>query len=397
MNLVKQAGWLNFNCIPFKTLIKIKVLCIFFLAISGFNPDSTGVNKPLATISVDNSSAIERNDEIVEVKFSELLPKLNDKSFRIIEVGSGTEVPYQLEFKGMDKPQNLLLLVNGLKPGRKKIFEVLGGKPATSATRTFARYVPERKDDFAWENDRVAFRMYGKALESAPDNAYGTDIWSKRTKKMILNEWYKLDDYHTDKGEGMDYYQVGFTLGAGDIAPYLNDSIYFSKNYRHYKILDNGPLRSTFQLVYDSWKVGNMTVDATKTISLSAGSQMNRIEVNYLIRGADEMDVVAGIAKRKNPGKILLDEKKGLLGYWEPEITNKGIMGIGVLGDDIKEMKIAHGQLLSRSTIKSNVPFIYYNGGAWNRSENIKTANEWFQYLENYRYCLDNPLKAEIL
>ena len=25
-------------------------------------------------------------------------------------------------------------------------------------------YVPERKDDFAWENDKIAFRAYGKAL-----------------------------------------------------------------------------------------------------------------------------------------------------------------------------------------------------------------------------------------
>lgn len=383
---------------PIKISMKrISTFLFLCLIVSDFNLSAAVVNKPLATIHIKNTSALERKDEIVEVKFSDLSSKVKGRSFRLIEAVSRKEMSYQLEYKGMDKPQNLLLQINGLKPDHEIVFEVLEGEPAKSDVRTFARYVPERKDDFAWENDRVAFRMYGKALETAPDNAYGTDIWSKRTNKLILNDWYKLNDYHNDKGEGMDYYQVGLTLGAGDIAPYLNDSIYFSKNYHHYKILDNGPLRSTFQLGYDSWEVGNMAITATKTISLSAGSQMNRIEVNYIIQGANETDVVQGIIKRKDPGTILLDEKNGILGYWEPEISGKGIMGIGILANNVKEMKVAHGQLLSRSTIKSNVPLVYYNGGTWNRSGNIRTADEWFGYLANYKYCLDNPLKAEVL
>jgi hypothetical protein len=353
-------------------------------------------NKPLAYIHIKNTSAIERNTEIVEVQYSELALKLNNKQFRIIESAQKIEIPYQLEFKGMDTPVNLLLQINGLQPGQEKIFEVLEGEPKKPIAKTFARYVPERKDDFAWENDRIAFRMYGKALESAPDNAYGTDIWSKRTRKMVLNEWYQQNDYHTDHGDGLDYYQVGFTLGAGDIAPYLNDSIYFSKNYRHYKILDNGPLRSTFQLNYDEWNVGDIRITARKNISLSAGSQLNRIEVTYLMRGADEIDVVVGIVKRNDPGCMLLDEKNGLLGYWEPEVIGKGTMGIGILENDVKEMKISHGQLLSRSIIKNNVPLVYYNGGAWNKSDHIKTADAWFQYLRNFKHLMDNPLNVEI-
>ena len=32
--------------------------------------------------------------------------------------------------------------------------------------KVYGRYVPERKDDFAWENEYAAFRMYGPALKS---------------------------------------------------------------------------------------------------------------------------------------------------------------------------------------------------------------------------------------
>ena len=34
--------------------------------------------------------------------------------------------------------------------------------------KVYGRHVPERKDDFAWENEYAAFRMYGPALK--PEN-----------------------------------------------------------------------------------------------------------------------------------------------------------------------------------------------------------------------------------
>jgi hypothetical protein len=44
--------------------------------------------------------------------------------------------------------------------------------------RTFARYVPERFDDFAWESDRIAHRPYGLALIPAEGTINsGPDVW----------------------------------------------------------------------------------------------------------------------------------------------------------------------------------------------------------------------------
>jgi hypothetical protein len=352
--------------------------------------------KPLASIKINNTSSIARENEIVEVKFAGLESKLKHGTFKVIDAVSKKELPYQLEYRGSDKPVNLLIAVASLRPKEVINVDLVAGEAASQQSKTFARYVPERKDDFAWENDRVAFRMYGKALETAADNATGTDIWSKRTDKLVLDAWYKGNDYHTDKGEGMDYYQVGITLGAGDIAPYYKDSIILSKNYHHFKILDNGPLRSTFQLGYDAWKVGDMEISATKTISLNAGSQLNRVEVVYLIQGAGQVDAVAGIVKRRKDSPVLLDQKKGIIGYWEPEVQDKGIMGIGLVTSKFKEMKIANGHLLSRMTIKNNTPLIYYNGGAWNRAGKITHAEEWFTYLRDFKFKIDKPVKVKV-
>lgn len=39
---------------------------------------------------------------------------------------------------------------------------------SAETSSAFCRQVPERMDDFAWENDRGAFRMYGPALWENP-------------------------------------------------------------------------------------------------------------------------------------------------------------------------------------------------------------------------------------
>ena len=48
--------------------------------------------------------------------------------------------------------------------------------PAQESAKVFGRHVPERKDDFAWENDRIAFRMYGPALEADGEISSGIDV-----------------------------------------------------------------------------------------------------------------------------------------------------------------------------------------------------------------------------
>ena len=62
-----------------------------------------------------------------------------------------------------------------------------------------SRFVPERKDDFAFENDKVAFRIYGPALKDSKENS-GIDCWLKRVDYPTIDKWYlyqfsKLNPY----------------------------------------------------------------------------------------------------------------------------------------------------------------------------------------------------------
>lgn len=378
----------------------MKKLILFLYAFSALPTVLSAQTKNgKATIIIQNTSTIKRTGAVTAIAWKSILskfPGIDTGNFKVLNSGN-KEVPFQLEYKGQASPQQLLVQLD-VQPNASVKLSVVPGKAASTVQKTFGRYVPERKDDFAWENDKVAFRMYGKALESTPkEMAYGTDVWGKRTTRMILNERYKRGEYHVDHGDGNDYYHVGLTLGAGDIAPYVKDKIYYPLNYRNWKILDQGPLRFTFQLIYDNWDVDGRSVQVTKTISLDAGSHLNRVEAGYEYQGQDPLPVVIGIIKRATPGKMLLDEKQGIMAYWEPQHGADGTTGVAtILADPKLKMKVSNEQLLTQTNANNGSPVVYYNGAAWDKAMEITSAKAWFDYLNNFKNTLEQPLKVTV-
>lgn len=348
-----------------------------------------------ANISIENKSNLDFKEAVVSVKWEAIVskyPQIDTTAFVVINNKTKKQIPFQLEHRGLKAIQNLLLQVD-VKANATLSVTVQKGKPEIAVVKTYGRYVPERKDDFAWENDLIAFRAYGKALEKTKEDAYGLDVWVKRTNRMILNERYKKGDYHIDHGDGMDYYHVGFSLGAGNMAPYVNDTIRYSGNYQQWKVLDNGPLRTTFQLTFDTWDAGKTKVKATKTISLDAGSQLNRIENVYSFEGEKPMPVVVGIIKRPETGILTLNEKQGMMAYWEPTHVEHGTTGIGViLTTPMSNALVTEKQILAKTMVKNNEPIIYYTGAAWDKAGKITNSSQWNNYLENFQKQKQTPL-----
>ncbi|MEJ7559061.1 MAG: DUF4861 family protein [Pedobacter sp.] len=378
----------------------IKKYFLLLMVIMGVQAVVMAQNKQGLTIAIKSpAKPLLRLPELLSIKWSDILakyPSIKQDNFKVLGTDN-TEVPFQLEYKGLPEVQNLLLQVS-VPAGKGLKLRIVAGKPQAIAPKVFGRYVPERKDDFAWENDKVAFRMYGKALEGTNENAFGIDVWAKRTDQLILNKWYKTGDYHADHGDGLDYYSVGFTLGAGDIAPYPDGKIAFPKNYRKWKILDQGPLRFSFELEYEEWDAAGTTVKVTKRYSLDAGSQLNRVAATFSFQNSKGvLPVVAGIVKRKEKGTVsALTYNGGMLGYWEPEHGADGILGIGTIMLSPSRTVVTETHLLQETNAKSGEAVVYYTGAAWNKAGEFKTADEWFRYLYRFKTTLRAPLKIKI-
>ena len=133
--------------------------------------------------------------------------------------------------------------------------------PKQATPKVMARAVPERADDFVFENNLIAGRFYGKALEGNPTSP-GIDIWVKLPGALVADEWYKNavegDDanyYHRDHG-GKDCYKVAVSLGGGASAPLIDGTLrYPTTNYRSCEVLVQTPDSVTFVLHYPAWDV----------------------------------------------------------------------------------------------------------------------------------------------
>jgi hypothetical protein len=303
--------------------------------------------------------------------------------FRIVEVKKNMEVPVQLEYMGGKDVVHVLVQAD-IPAGDSVVFRVDKSRRSPVKARTYGRYVPERKDDFAWENDRIAFRAYGKALQSAKDNAHGLDVWVKRSKEMVINERYRRNDYHEDRGNGLDYYHVGFTMGAGNIALYWNDSVWYPGNYSRWELLDNGPLRTSFRLTYDPVVLNGYTVRSVKTITLDAGTYMNRITVQYDVDGIDSIPVAVGIITRKEPGITMTNEQKGVITYWEPAHPKFGTTGVAVVASGANKVNHMPLQMLLGTKIPASKPFTYFAGACWDREGVMTDDRKWSDWVVEF-------------
>jgi len=262
--------------------------------------------------------------------------------------------------------------------------------------KAYAKFVPIREDDFAWENDLVAFRMYGPSSLATPTKAAsGIDCWLKRVNYSVIDKWYdnyqhKIS-YHTDWGEGHDPYHTGTSRGTGGTAIWIDGSPYPSGTFSASRIIDNNPEKVIFELDY-IWQTKLGKISETKQISLALGSQLFEVTSSFLLNGkpATNLSIAIGIATHDEAAKVSYNKDAGWIAAWE---AIKGYdLGTGVVVNPENISNIVHRPssdkdqshiwLISHTNEKGKLR--YAAGYGWQRAGVITTENQWQQYLNNY-------------
>ena len=381
------------------------------------------------TITVTNDEN-EQRQELVEIDLKTIVDKLalgEDDAF-VVRNAFGQQVDYQVTYDGK------LLIDVSVRPCGKAQFTVSKGIPEPMKTWVKGKMYPTRKDDIAWENDRGAYRVYGPALQRTGEKSFGTDVWTKNTPEIVVEDRYTADydgnilkniyhkkgqgdkwrdedlhtSFHLDHGNGLDCYSVGSTLGCGTPALMDGNTLIYPYCYKEYEILDNGPLRFTVALTYHPAKVKkDENVVEHRIMSLDKGSNFNKITVWYegltkpcdfasgvVIHSEDKESVVLGsnyvhyADPTDNPAKHNFqvyvaalfpygDVKTKMLKYDTP---NKGIEGhaLGIL-----------------KKLENNQKYTYYAGSAWSKAD-VRTQREWQVRIDSFLNAIAMPLEVTI-
>ncbi|MBN2578142.1 MAG: DUF4861 family protein [Pirellulales bacterium] len=359
---------------------------------------------PNATIRVTNDLDQFRPQETVEISLADLqakLPQVTAENVAVMSSDAARWITSQLTDADGDGRPETLLFQTDLLPDQKKEFTVFAGIDRTKipapALKTTARFVPERYDDFAWENDRIAFRMYGPALvkhDGPANTGSGIDVWCKHVRRPLVDALYKSGRYHVDNGRGVDCYKVGAARGCGGTAVWAQDKLWTSGCFEKWKVLEKGPIRSVFELTYAAWDAAGRKVSEVKRISLDLGSNLNRMESTFHTSGTGPLQIAAGLTIHKG-GKVSHGENWATV--WErTDGKDNGMLGLGLVMPDgtFKQIK---GNALFLKQVEPGKSLTYYAGAGWSKGLDFKDRESWNAYVEHFLARLKSPLKVEVL
>jgi hypothetical protein len=369
-------------------------------------------------VTVSHTLEVARPAEVVVIPFSEVRSRLPGALMERVVVrraDTGEVIPSQVTNFNPDDRRALyddLVFQHDFAAGEREarfIVELADGPVPPFATKTFARHVPERLDDFAWENDRLAHRIYGPGLDTPAAGrsrmiSSGIDVWTKRVRYPIVDRWYLKghDAYHQDTGEGMDFYSVGTARGCGGTGVWDGSKLHVSHNWAATRVLANGPIRSVFEIDYAPWDAGEgVRVAETKRFTVDAGRNLHHVESRYTVEPADRAITVAlGLSKHPTTQtEVLSGSQARWLSLWEaypkPE---EGSLGTAVMLAKAGPARVAEDEAnhLLLAPARSGEPLAYYLGAGWDRSGDFADQAAWENYLKDFALRLDNPVRVTL-
>ena len=365
-------------------------------------------------ITISNPLKIDREFETVELSKNTLNIKSSDvlEKYGIREVGTTTFYISQCVDENGDGISDVLLFQPKIKASASKKYELVlnnDTKTKESIAYCYSRFVPERTDDYAWENNKVAFRTYGPVAQKMTEDKVkggtltsGIDAWLKRVEYPILNKWYEkyttgTGTYHKDTGEGLDNFHVGDSRGIGGVAVKVDSVYYFSKNFTTWKTVTTGPIRTSFILTYADWDAAGNKISEVKHISLDYGSFLSKFEIS--ISGTKTL--ATGITLHENNGKTEGNLKEGWIDYWQP--LDDSELGTGIVFP--KNTAISYEKYMNSNKelcnlyaalkVKNN-KVIYYSGFGWKKQGAFTTKEAWENHLGLFAKKINHPITVKI-
>ena len=398
------------------------------LALTLCLPLTAGAQKTI-TISVSNPLSYARTDQPVVVS----LAPYGEVRSALVQT-NGTETACQLDDLNQDDTYDELCFLADLKAKETKTYEVtlsMDGEPRTYPARVYAEMLL-RNDKVKQKNKHdnyiesitargdcansyniqhhhgVDFESELNGIRIYFDKRQTLDLYGKFHKRLELKEtqFYTQPDQKAE-GYGDDVLWVGNTFGLGALRgwdgkePTMIDPV---KN-RTQRIISYGPLRTIVEVEDRGWvlPVSKKKVNMTLRYTQYAGHRDTDVDVFFNMPMAGEK-LSTGVINVKDSKEF--SDQQGLRGCWGTDYPStdtinwkRETVGLGILiprqhlVSEEKANKDNYAFVVGTKTKQLSYKIAYCSD---NEDFGLHSADEWFNWLKNWRKEIEKPVTIKI-
>ncbi|SMF44779.1 Rhamnogalacturonyl hydrolase YesR [Alteromonadaceae bacterium Bs31] len=234
------------------------------------------------------------------------------------------------------------------------------------------------------ESDKVAYRVY-------LDWRNGFDIFGKSVAEPVLQKVGQdgYESYHHMQPWGMDILKVGQSLGAGGFGFWDGEKVHIVKDTssRSATITNNGPLLSSFNLLYKDWNINNQTLDLDANFAMSVGSRLVHTELKV---SESVPNIAIGVVKHKNTEAItgnqdITGDAYTYLASWGKQSLAEDNLGMAVFFRMRDFNKIVNDEKSYTAVMEARGDYLdYYFGAAWQgeHGKGVSSKEEFVAWLD---------------
>lgn len=381
----------------------------------------------LLSLTVTVSNPIDKPREAVPVVVP--VKAADGKDVKSVTIKNHPEIAWQLDDLNDDGLADELVFLVDLAPKQTEKYTIDFSNQSSTAefesgTNAYIRLNDKNKKHpkiqaiafpGSADNRQMYNSIYGhgavleglhNAIRVYMDNRQSIDLYAKNTPRLELEETgFYTSRQQLEEGYGRDVLWAGTSVALASFRGYQNGVLVTIDTVatRSQRVVTTGPVRSIIEVADRGWVYNGKPIDMRQRYTIYNRHRDYDVEV-CLVGVEENVDFCTGVQKLAidNQGFVTTD---GLAGSWGSNVPDKNMadisdtvgLGLWVADDNLVSVKEDDVNYLTILRPDSKGVIRYsFTSGAVRESASPHSANDWFDYLRNWKVLKSSPVKVRV-
>lgn len=381
----------------------------------------------LLSLTVTVSNPIDKPREAVPVVVP--VKAAEGKAVKSVTIKNHPEIAWQLDDLNDDGLADELVFLVDLAPNQTEKYTIDFSNQSSmaefeSGTNAYIRLNDKNKKHpkiqaiafpGSADNRQMYNSIYGhgavleglhNAIRVYMDNRQSIDLYAKNTPRLELEETgFYTTRQQLEEGYGRDVLWAGTSVALASFRGYQNgvpvtiDTV----ATRSQRVVTTGPVRSIIEVADRGWVYNGKPIDMRQRYTIYNRHRDYDVEVS-LVGVGENVDFCTGVQKLAidNQGFVTTD---GLAGSWGTNVPDKNMadisdtVGLGLWVADVNLVSVKEDDVNYLTILRPDSKGVIrysFTSGAVRESASPHSADDWFDYLRNWKRLKSSPVKVRV-